>query len=1323
MSMFDPNFAIAAAHGITPRVVSTWHPDLPRTPRVMVPIHLQALAVRAKGGVWADCTFQTPLKTGPERSRLDLLPDPFANLTEPRERGIYLHWALPDGLTRGVVSQNHAKVSFPVVPDRWLVLRLSPSLTSEARRAVQGWVLRAGDEKARHIDLKDWQETGTTEGEVQNPLTALGHGDPAWAAYYDNAIDRFAFYDDLTDIPTGPLAYLVCGWYMQPTHDPLGSEIHSLADFYARMNELGWELGECELQESLRSANRYLQAASLVGLPTLEAANNLSGSAGISSSLDQGFNPGAPFIAGAGAAPAPLDDAGHPVDGFYTTSGAWWPRLTLYHGSVVGIGWPGVGFPGSESGLLPGEVGGPPNPSDIKVTIGNTLTEAVGALVAETNHAPEQARLLEAFTLGALDEFDQADGPARVDAQLHASSFGSLPGGEIEEPIFQPATPTPPTLPVDAGVPDPGIFTRASRSTPSLEVIREAPLRTVTADVPTFNIAERFSESNVQPGRLDAAFDGLAPVIAPPSQPGRVITVKRSVPRRFTPSDPVILLQGAKRSFTNGHDGRFTAAGRPICHLTGFTITELSSTAARVATATTITPVSGEPIRLAVNGDDLLERGVENGSVPPECEDLLRQTVLLDPGSAVAAAKATGAVDPHQVNAQASNFMVEQTAWWATRDPRVDQAPLVAQSGLAGWLPSPIGVSPPLHPWVPLHVDWKVQFMPSANGVQDWSLDEIDYRPKAASLPAANDTASGIIREGRALLTGGIATTIAAGVNKALQQAQSAGGSTALPPNTIGRFNSSFAQFLVAAISALSGQGSSAQPGTGDVGDGDIPAIDRSALADIAETLGNMDILAGALDSFHTRLRGGVPGDGSSLSPGGTPTPFVPMRAGFLRVLRLRLVDCFGQVVDLIGSSDTHLADPRRLIKTPPVKVENREDLIALPPRFTSPARLWFRFMDATGQNREATAEISPICGYLLPNHLDGDLLFYSADGQPLGEVRSQPEAGLVWNLAPGLSSTVGQPPSAVVANPFLAGIAQGLIDRGIAEAAAGSSSKEDALSALLRIIDSTLWSVDPFGHIGDEHLSLLIGHPVAVMRALVRLDVKEPLDASTIKVMKVPLRLGALAHWQDGLLGYFVNDNYHTLYCADAAVKRLAREIGPRRGFLNSINLVSGFYQTFSDDLRVNGPPSTSAVDHPYVSDKDVLEIVANQDLGDMNMSPIAPNQQVMLTMLVEPHCVVHATAGLVPRKEIGMRREWVAAALAKIAPTFRFGPVLVDPRRIRMPVANELNGSWSWDHRADITTWSEDKVINATGDALLQPDPARGQEGWLKLTFKEEQ
>ena len=113
-----------------------------------------------------------------------------------------------------------------------------------------------------------------------------------------------------------------------------------------------------------------------------------------------------------------------------------------------------------------------------------------------------------------------------------------------------------------------------------------------------------------------------------------------------------------------------------------------------------------------------------------------------------------------------------------------------------------------------------------------------------------------------------------------------------------------------------------------------------------------------------------------------------------------------------------------------------------------------------------------------------------------------------------------------------------------------------------------------------------------------------------------------------------------------------------------------------------------------------------------------LQPGQDLLLTLLVEPHSAVHLTTGLLPRKDIGMRRNWVGPGLSLLAPVFRFGPVMVDPKRIRMPVATDIQGTWSWSHRQDATTWADDPVVNSGGDAQIPADPSEGQEGWLKLS-----
>ncbi len=80
-------------------------------------------------------------------------------------------------------------------------------------------------------------------------------------------------------------------------------------------------------------------------------------------------------------------------------------------------------------------VGGPPDPSSIKVAIGNTVTEAMAKLVAVDQARSDETRILEAFQLNALEALNEPDGAAQVDALLHARAFGSFSGGETTETI------------------------------------------------------------------------------------------------------------------------------------------------------------------------------------------------------------------------------------------------------------------------------------------------------------------------------------------------------------------------------------------------------------------------------------------------------------------------------------------------------------------------------------------------------------------------------------------------------------------------------------------------------------------------------------------------------------------------------------------------------------------------------------------------------------------------------------------------------------------------------------------------------------------------
>jgi hypothetical protein len=1231
-------------------------PTLGRIPRVLVPVELDAMVLRSDSGGFADCLMQTPQGAGLPQ----LLPPPFSDLTAARHKGIYLQWALPDALTRqrptGTAGSSSNALSLPAIPDRWLILRLALGATPD-KRALAGWVIEASTPSPTVTPLAGWTESGTLPTPGREP-TALGHGDLAWAAYYDNVVNRLAFYDALDDGARGPLAYVVCGWYADPALDPLAAPATtSLTDFYARMADLEWALPGGELEVDVLASD----GLALSGTP-----------------------------AGAPPAPALVAELSGPGSPLLITDGSWWPQSSLFHGAIVGLGWPDPGWPAAESGLLDADLGGPPDPADTAVAFGTSTVDALGALMvgtlAQTVGEPvagvvSEDEILEAFQVGLLGEIDHPDGRARLDAALHSGGFHAIPGGQVDAP----------TSPAPRAT-----STAASTTGPTASIAAPAQLR-----------AQRtgsLAQSLAQPieGDMHAALAALD-AAAPPGPVTPADPAQRSLPRWFRAQEPAVVVQGARRSAKHGADGRFTQDGTLVCRLSGFVITSLSTAI-----------VAGSTTRPTVVALQLLEEDLSHPGLPPECVDVLHEAVLLDPGSARAAALTTvptlaggpdsgDAAQDTPVDVLTENFMVEQTVWWALRDSSIDAGSLLTQSGLSGTLPSPMAITPPADAWAPRHLDWELEVFPSAGGLADWSLGELDLSPNDPSEPAAT-AGTGTTVSGRSLLTAGVAQAAAAAGRAAIEMATVSGTEgVSLGDGNI--FVPALAGPLLERLTAPIDPGDSDDSSSGA---GNL--FGTSIATQMVNALGGMDVLACTMDGIHATLRGEP--TGQVVGNNGTPPPPTPNpdATGLYRPVRLRLVDGFGQVVNLLGSGPGQPAQASAAAKARTAAVAGRDDVVALPPRFTAPSRALLRFVNADPSSTstpppldQVGEEAQPVCGFVLPDHLDGALEFFDIAGNALGAIRpgATGENAVVWDDAPGSTSPAGRRPSLVIPDPSLGAIADALLTWGSADTSAGAARGEGALQALLRLIDSTLWTVDPAGHVGDEHLSLLIGHPVVVLRATLRVEVNDPLQPSDTATAALPVRIGALAHWDDGVLAFFARDDYSTVYSASPAAAHWAREVGPGNGYLGPIDSVADFHSTFAADLAGSTP--RAPITHPFVNSSPVLHTW--------------PGQDVPLTVLAAPHSFVHATSGVLPRKEIGMRREWVADGLARIAPTFRFGPVLVDPATVRMPVPTDLPGSWTWDHRADAAQWASPEVVNDTGDAALGTAPASAQEGWLQL------
>ena len=1341
------NFQLA--EGISSSVIENYDRGLWRGPRILVPIELDALVVTPENQDqdqgWARVRIRPESLAGYKEEKAayygeDDLPDsgdedevqadpkdpkggrrPFDTF-DSRSPGVYLHWSLPDGLTRGrsvsetaeeaeptessdiIAEQPDPEVpedtEFPLIPDRWLLVRIYPGESPVDKRRVRAWVIRAEapDPQARVIPLEAFAED--RDAAVPRWMTALGEGDPAYAAYYDNVENQLGFYDGLEETPSGPLAYLVAGWYSDRTDDPLYSPA-TASRWLDTLNELGWALGEDNRQALGRWAQAEYGRAVTWMKAGLDSDAAEDGSAAFYEEREAGaeINQWTASNVSRDAARfmnSAINDLPDFADDVIIAEDSglqkYWPRQIMCHAMTYCVPWGGNG------GDYDVASAGRPNPENLRVAIGHTGVETLSALLAETSGSRSAERIFNAYHYGMLSEIKQTDGLASLESLLHGADFESRPGGFVSDTIEQgdafPSLSSSEANTVTL-LKDPA----ASREndTASVQYRKTGGKRGAVYKEKRTRRVFAFSRKDIALAR-----DGLQIARDPGyfhrgANPRKTVTIRRAMPRYWEPKDPVILFSRGRRSFKHGEDTHRTPDEKLMCRFSKETIS-----GARVMIGSRVSPDGENPEHIYedIRPEHISEADVQTGQVPPEAERLFHEALFLDLDNAAIAAEqyrrekengdlertyppGTYQLDELSPDAYARRYQVQITLDKNLLvHPELEAQTYAVFDGKEGRAPAEFAQKPWRRPWNPLHFDWEVEYIPSSDRNRDWHLDEHDYEADPGADQAAQ-TRQGICYQGSTLLTPAVSRTIADRLVKFLEDEEEEAA---------------------------------------DLADDSQEA----ALGDIVEALDRLDITAGSLSGFHDYLMARVDDfefhpradeEGWPLSPPGLEEkeagrrrldlPRFDVRAGHLKITRLRIVDAFGQFMEL----------PQETLAGA-IKAEDGQagpeapELVRLPPRIPKPSRLMFRMIQSDNDQLDATKKKSPICGWLLPDHLDSALEFFDARGENLGQLqRFRPRSGeiitssLQWQGVPGDPAGFGAPPA--LPNPHLQGIVNGLLARGEQDALRAQSGEagETALSAMLRMIDATLWTVDPLGREGDEHLSVLVGRPLAVVRAGLRLETLGMEEESELKRTPFDVRLGELTRLGDGLIGYFVNDDYSRFFPVHEAIANQTRPVRPHYGFMGEIRAAAAYSASQHE--------TSDPVTHPFINEAPFVRV-----------RPVRPGlerpagRSVMLTLLVDPRGGVHATSGILPRKKIELMREHVAAALENMSVTFRVGPVLSDPSTIRMPLPAEIRGNWSWVRKTGLTVWEESPVVDAVPEPKLTPTPSRIHEGWLKLS-----
>jgi len=914
---------------------------------------------------------------------------------------------------------------------------------------------------------------GGSPPQAENRLTAIGPGDPTFAAAYPNSRSVLGFFDNMSDLPSGRVTYMVAGWYSKPAGNPLwGAD--TAEKWAARMTELRW----CMKQDP----GGY-PPASICGVTEEET----------------------------------------------TGAAAELPQDVLLQGMVYDVGWtgPATKYP---SGVPAGKP---------DIAVGNTAAEALSALVAsKIPEDPAIEELLEAFMYDALDLLQQPDGMILLEQAFHAKMFGNRPSETIWGLMEKQTESAEVRHDKSLGAPFPPDVSAALTRTNEVQAAfdrKEAELRSLQWETysawfryvlagrdPTVvatlhqDLFTHFEAPRPQPAearRLRDADSAAAGIPITPAQAKVVVDrlivlvnaaktqrntlaadlqtsianlialvaekmsgyeVTRSAGRSFwQANDPVVLFagDGVERTFAFGEDAALADGESLPCRATGQTITALT------------TPVPGYADQTITQTQLQQWYGSfpSGAPIPAEIQPLFIETLLLDTTMdvlmSISAWSLAGVNNPTQpqIDEVAASIHAIQTAplnaylhFARRRELRVSAQALAEAAGFTGVYPYKIAVDPWSQPWAPIYLEWDVLWSPSdvppgkmeicdtsLSCTKKWMFGEWDFAWNTQFPP---DTAPRYGYSGRTVITPQAPDQLARKLEKYLQTHP----------------DSPYYKQLEKAYEAVRNLQVLSQNMSGFT----------YSLTQRRETL-QMPVIDYFDQALSKRVAAAI-GTQNQFSP--LPANgYSPLRGGHARIVRLWVVDSFGQAQRIIDAGQTY--NP---ILSKPLITAGNPALIQLVPRIVQPDRLDMDWIKATNDAQFSTSDpaTSPICGWIVQNYFDNSIMVYDSFGGPVGALQllqgafGTNESGVRWLETPGTDSAVGAQPA--LDNPdlnaHLKGFLQGILRYG--------AEGHQALADLIVTLHKTLSTIVIAGSAANYgNLPVLVGRPMALVRAAFRID------------------------------------------------------------------------------------------------------------------------------------------------------------------------------------------------------------------------------------------
>lgn len=565
--------------------------------------------------------------------------------------------------------------------------------------------------------------------------------------------------------------------------------------------------------------------------------------------------------------------------------------------------------------------------------------------------------------------------------------------------------------------------------------------------------------------------------------------------------------------------------------------------------------------------------------------------------------------------------------------------------------PEKLAVNYYVYPWLPLYFTWRATYYPDKNlllekpNLDNWKLESEDYLYIGEEL----STKDSVSLEGQILLTPHAAHQLSYLADKIIDDSKESKAEIVQKLANLKMLSqelNGFNEFFIMREVSI-----------------EMPIFDfndgNQKLADKVNSIVGDDIIERPIfNSF-----------------------FSPIRGGYLKFDRIQIVDSFGQFQEI---------EPEGLAVTEDFRKDEEvyNQYIMLPPRFIQNSRLNFQWISSrTNRDCEMDLGDSPICGFVLANHIDQSMMVYDDDGIMLGSLYvSGFDGGSVrWRQAP---SNEGLKPDEDGGIPkdmnidlynFLNEIYR--------------LSKEEhinVLTDLLKCIDDSMWNINTSNQQEERGLSLLIGRPIALAKSTLKLEqelkkedfhVLEKNSRRKVDIPKVnidnfelPVYLGEEVHQNDGLVGFFITDgkvDYSEFYNCSS-----------EREFASS-------YFVNSNEINI----------------------------------PMKSINSISFTMLIDPLAGTHIKSAMLPVKYVQISNDIVNNALKNLYFTIFNASFLSNIDDVRMPFPMINHRNWSFMLAEGNNKWHEYKTVEqSNGNAFLSQDPQSIIEGYMKMNVDEE-